>query len=121
ARSGLQQFAHNPVPKATVAVTNGTTTSGGTITSNPITFDTFRRLNPNSFSVTLPSLTLNLVESDADTKIIQNPEILSVDGQTAKLKIGQRISLATGSFQAGVCGGRSDGAGFVDPQVHWQL
>ncbi|HKE35063.1 MAG TPA: cohesin domain-containing protein [Candidatus Acidoferrum sp.] len=117
----LREFGIQPGSQATVAVTNGTTTSGGTTTSNPITFDTFRRLNPNSFSVTLPSLTLNLVESDADTKIIQNPEIRSVDGQTAKLKIGQRIPVATGSFQAGVGVGSTGGAGFVNPLVNTQF
>jgi general secretion pathway protein D len=86
-----------------------------------MTFDTFRHLNPNSFSVTLPSLTANLVENDSDTKIIQNPEIRSVDGQTAKLKIGQRIPVATGSFQAGVGVGTTGGAGFVNPLVNTQF
>jgi general secretion pathway protein D len=86
-----------------------------------MTFDTFRHLNPSSFSVTLPSLTANLVESDSDTKIIQNPEIRSVDGQTAKLKIGQRIPVATGSFQAGVGVGGTGAAGFVNPLVNTQF
>src|SRR5262249_8634901 len=52
----LREFSIQPGSQTTVAVTNGTTTSSGTTTSNPITFDTFRRLNPNSFSITLPSL-----------------------------------------------------------------
>src|SRR5215469_4688570 len=120
-RDRLRELGIQPGPQATVAVTNGTTTSGGTTTSNPMTFDTFRHLNPNSFSVTLPSLTLNLVESDSDTKIIQNPEIRSVEGQTAKLKIGQRIPVATGSFQAGVGVGGTAGAGFVNPLVNTQF
>jgi len=122
----LRELGIQPGSQASVAVTNGTTsttTSGGTSTStsNPITFDTFRHLNPGSFSVTLPSLTLNLVESDSDTKIIQNPEIRSVDGQTAKLKIGQRIPIATGSFQAGVGVGGAAGTGFVNPLVNTQF
>src|SRR5205807_929948 len=60
-------------------------------------------------------------ENDSDTKIIQNPEIRSVDGQTAKLKIGQRIPVATGSFQAGVGVGGAAGAGFVNPLVNTQF
>jgi len=120
-RDRLRELGIQPGPQATVAVTNGTTTSGGTTTSNPMTFDTFRHLNPNSFSVTLPSLTANLVENDSDTKIIQNPEIRSVDGQTAKLKIGQKIPIATGSFQAGVGVGATGGAGFVNPLVNTQF
>jgi len=122
----LRELGIQPGTQASVAITNGTTsstTSGGTSTtsSNPMTFDTFRHLNPNSFSVTLPSLTANLVESDSDTRIIQNPEIRSVDGQTAKLKIGQRIPVATGSFQAGVGVGATGGAGFVNPLVNTQF
>ena len=122
----LRELGIQPGSQATVAVTNGTTSttnSSGTPTtsSNPMTFDTFRHLNPGSFSVTLPSLTANLVENDSDTKIIQNPEIRSVDGQTAKLKIGQRIPVATGSFQAGVGVGSTAGAGFVNPLVNTQF
>src|SRR5689334_3768702 len=122
----LRELGIQPGSQASVALTNGTTSSsssGGTstTTSNPITFDTFRHLNPGSFSVTLPSLTANLVENDSDTKIIQNPEIRSVDGQTAKLKIGQRIPVATGSFQAGVGVGGTGAAGFVNPLVNTQF
>src|SRR6266704_2846794 len=117
----LRDLGILPGQQASVALTNGTSTSGSTTTSNPITFDTFRHLNPNSFSVTLPSLTANMVLTDNDTKIIQNPEIRSVDGQTAKLKIGQRIPVATGSFQAGVGVGSTGGAGFVNPLVNTQF
>jgi general secretion pathway protein D len=117
----LRELGIQPGTQASVALTNGSTTSGSTTTSNPITFDTFRHLNPNSFSVTLPSFTANLVENDSDTKIIQNPEIRSVDGQTAKLKIGQRIPVATGSFQAGVGVGGAAGTGFVNPLVNTQF
>ena len=122
----LRELGIQPGTQASVALTGNTTsttpsTTGGTTTSNPITFDTFRHLNPSSFSVTLPSFTANLVENDSDTKIIQNPEIRSVDGQTAKLKIGQRIPVATGSFQAGVGVGATGGAGFVNPLVNTQF
>ena len=117
----VRDLGIQPGTTASVAVTNGTTTSGGTTTSNPMTFDTFRHLNPGSFSVTLPSLTATLLESYSDTKIIQNPEIRSVDGQTAKLKIGQKIPVATGSFQAGVGVGSTGGAGFVNPLVNTQF
>jgi general secretion pathway protein D len=78
-------------------------------------------LNSNDYSVTLPSFTANAVLTDTFTRIIQNPEIRSVDGQTAKLKIGDRIPVATGSFQAGVGVGSTGGAGFVNPLVNTQF
>jgi len=46
--------------------------------------------------------TASAILSDTSTKIIQNPEVRSIDGQTAKLKIGDRIPVATGSFSSGL-------------------
>src|SRR5437764_2795130 len=126
-RDRMRELGLQPGQAASAAITNGTTTNSSssgtatTTTNNPMTFDTFRHLNPSSFSVTLPSVTLNLLESDSDTKIIQNPEIRSVDGQIAHLRIGQRIPVATGSFQAGVGVGATGGAGFVNPLVNTQF
>jgi general secretion pathway protein D len=59
--------------------------------------------------------------NDSTTKIIQNPEIRSVDGQAAKLRIGDKVPIATGSFQAGVGVGSTAGAGFVNPLVNTQF
>jgi general secretion pathway protein D len=42
--------------------------------------------------------------NDTDTKIIQNPQIRALDGQKASLKIGDRVPVATGSFQPGIGG-----------------
>ena len=41
---------------------------------------------------------------DANTKLIQNPQIRALDNQKASLKIGDRIPVATGSFQPGIGG-----------------
>jgi general secretion pathway protein D len=59
--------------------------------------------------------------NDSSTKIIQNPEVRSVDGQPAKLRIGDRVPVATGSFQAGVGVGSTAGSGFVNPLVNTQF
>ena len=117
----MRELGISPGQTASVAISNGSTTSGSTTTSNPITFNSLRHLNGNSYSVTLPSFTATMLLSDTDTKIIQNPEIRSVDGQIAKLIIGQRIPVATGSFQAGVGVGATGGAGFVNPLVNTQF
>jgi general secretion pathway protein D len=117
----LRELGVLPGQQASASITTGTTTSGGTTTNNAITFNTLRHLNSSNYSVTLPSVTANAVMTDTYTKIIQNPEIRSVDGQTAKLKIGDRIPVATGSFQAGVGVGATGGAGFVNPLVNTQF
>jgi general secretion pathway protein D len=58
--------------------------------------------------------------SDTNTKIIQNPEVRSIDGQTAKLKIGDRIPVATGSFSSGL-GLAAGTAGGISPLVNTQF
>jgi len=100
---------------------SGTTTTGTTTTTNNTTIRSLQHLNAQDVSVTIPTITANAVLTDTYTKIIQNPEIRSVDGQTAKLKVGDRIPVATGSFQAGVGVGSTGGAGFVNPLVNTQF
>ena len=56
----------------------------------------------NGYSVTLPGATATFLMTDSSTQIIDDPEIRVVDGQTAKLRIGDRVPVATGSFTAGV-------------------
>jgi len=80
-----------------------------------------KHLSTKDYSVTLPGATANAVLTDTYTKIIQNPEIRSVDGQPAKLRVGDRVPVATGSFQAGVGVGSTGGAGFVNPLVNTQF
>jgi general secretion pathway protein D len=77
-------------------------------------------LNGGDTSVTLPNFTANALLNDSTTRIIQNPELRSIDGQAAKLNIGDRVPVATGSFQAGVGVGSSAG-GFVNPLVNTQF
>src|SRR6195256_1571837 len=119
----LRDLGVLPGQQATVSFTPGgtTTTSGGTTTSNALTLDKLKHLSTKDYSVTLPGATANAVLTDTYTKIIQNPEIRSVDGQPAKLRVGDRVPVATGSFQAGVGVGSTGGAGFVNPLVNTQF
>jgi general secretion pathway protein D len=104
-------------PNATTSTTTGGTTTGGTSTNQTINFNQLRHLNGGDYSVTLPSITANAVLTDTFTKIIQNPEIRSIDGQPAKLRVGDKVPVATGSFQAGV----GVGATGVNPLVNTQF
>ncbi len=100
---------------------SSSTTSTTTSTANTLTLNQLRHLNQNDLVLTLPSATANFVLTDSATKILQNPELRGVDGQSAKLKIGDRVPVATGSFQAGVGVGSTSGAGFVNPLVNTQF
>ncbi len=77
--------------------TTGTTTNTGT----GLTLNSLGNLNANNFAVTVGSATANLLLSDSDTRVLQNPRVRATDGQQATLKIGSRIPVATGSYSAG--------------------
>ena len=112
----------NPNATTTTGTTTGGTTTGGTTPgtttgNNTVSLNQLRHLNGSDYSVTLPSITANAVLTDTYTKIIQNPEIRSIDGQPAKLRVGDKVPVATGSFQAGV----GVGATGVNPLVNTQF
>ena len=88
---------------STTSTGTGTTTTGST-SSGSINLNSLANLNATDFQVTIDPATLTALFSDNNTKLIQNPQIRSVDGQKASLKIGDRIPIATGSFQPGIGG-----------------
>ena len=86
--------------------TTGTTTTSTTTTgsTNGINLNTLGNLNATDFQVTIPPANLSALMTASDTKLIQNPQIRALDGQKASLKIGDRVPVATGSFQPGIGG-----------------
>ncbi len=120
----LRDLGILPGQTATIAINpnNSTTSSGSSTTSTAATtLNQLRHLNASDYVVTLPSLTANAVLTDTNTKIIQNPEVRSVDGQIAKLKIGDRIPIATGSFSSGIGIGGGTAGGGISPLVNTQF
>jgi len=109
------------VPPGTTTTTTNSNGTPTTTNNNSTTLQTLGHLTGADYSVTLPSFTANALLNDSTTKIIQNPEVRSVDGQPAKLRIGDKVPIATGSFQAGVGVGGAAGAGFVNPLVNTQF
>jgi len=110
----------NPPTSATVAlqnnITNTSTTTGTTSsltsgttssttgTPNQLNLNQLNNLNATDFTITIPQATATALFSDTSTKLIQKPQIRAVDGQKASLKIGDRVPVATGSFQPGIGG-----------------
>ncbi len=103
------------------STTNSTTGTTGTTSTGTVTLNQLTHLTQNDVALTLPGATANFVLTDSATKIIDNPEIRAIDGQPAKLRVGDRVPVATGSFQAGVGVGSTAGAGFVNPLVNTQF
>ena len=108
----------NPPTSATVALqpnvntttnnnnnnNNGTGTNNGTSSNGTINLNSLANLNATDFQVTISSANVSALLSDSSTRLVQNPQIRSVDGQKASLKIGDRVPVATGSFQPGIGG-----------------
>jgi general secretion pathway protein D len=102
----------------TTTTTNGTTTTGASSTAGAsIPLSSLGHLASADFSTILPSALLSATLSDTRTKVLQSPQIRSVDGQKATMKIGEREPTASGSFGStqGVVG-----AGF-SPLVNTQF
>jgi len=78
--------------------TTTTTTNNGTTT--PSLYN-LAHLNATDFAVTVGSTTANLLLTDSSTKILQNPRLRATDAQKATLTIGEKIPVATGSYQTG--------------------
>jgi len=94
-------------PFGSAATNTGGSSSNGGSTTNTSTFtlNSLAHINANNFAVGITGGTLNALLSDTDTRILQNPRIRATDGQRAQLKIGTKIPIATGSYNAGVSTG----------------
>ena len=120
-RDKLRNLGISPPTSVSVALqqstpTTSTTTvagnagNGGTATTSSgsgtgtLTLNTLGNLNATNFSVTIPTATANFLMTDSSSKLIQQPQIRASDGQKASLKIGERVPVATGSFQPGIGG-----------------
>jgi general secretion pathway protein D len=85
------------------------TASGATLTLNDL-----GNLNANNVSLTVGTAQAQMLLTDSDTRILQNPRLRATDGQKADLKIGERIPIATGSFS-------STGTSATSPLVNTQF
>jgi general secretion pathway protein D len=93
-----------PNISTSTSTSSATGTTGSTSSSNGINLNTIANLNATDFTVTIPQATATALMSASDTKVIQSPQVRALDGQKATLKIGDRVPVATGSFQPGIGG-----------------
>lgn len=84
-------------------------TTSATVSYNPalplglggaVRLNQLGKIAEDDYAVTMPSAVASALYSDSNTKIIQNPEVRVSDGESARLRVGDRIPIATGSFQA---------------------
>jgi general secretion pathway protein D len=123
-RNRLRDLGILPGQSVALAFTPpGTSTSSGSgsgtggSTPAQLALNALQHLGSADYSITLPGATANAILTDSKTQIIQDPELRVSDGQKASLKIGNRVPVASGSFQAGIAAG----AGSVSPLVNTQF
>ena len=95
--------ALEPPSSSTSSSTSTTSTSSSSSSSSttvPTLYD-LAHLKASNFNITIGSATANLLLTDSNTKILQSPRIRATDAQKATMKIGERIPIATGSYQTG--------------------
>jgi general secretion pathway protein D len=121
-QSAVVTFTPRTALQPSTSSSSSSSSSTTTTTTTPqITLNNLKRLSTADYSITLPGAAAMALLTDSTTKIIQNPEIRVTDSQTAKVRIGDRVPIASGSFQAGVGVGVGGGAGVINPLVNTQF
>jgi general secretion pathway protein D len=114
-REKVRNLGITPPTSATVALQNNvtsssssssstTTSSSSSSTTGTINLNALAHLNATDFTFTISQAQANFLFTDSSTRLLQNPQIRALDGQKATLKIGDRVPVATGSYQSGVGG-----------------
>lgn len=65
-----------------------------------VALDKLGQVSAGDFALTIPDAVASALMSDSSTRIIQNPQVRVSDGESARLRVGDRVPVATGSFQA---------------------
>jgi general secretion pathway protein D len=101
-RSLLRQLGILPPQGTTLAYrTPGTS---GTTATNTVPLNNLGVINTANFTFTIPDTVAQFLEMDSKTKLVENPRVRATDGKLASIRIGQRVPVASGSFQPAFVG-----------------
>ena len=105
------------VPPTSTTVTVSPTGTSSSSSSSP-TLNSLTSINSNDITISPISASFTALMSDSNTKVIQRPEIRAMDAEKASLKIGDRIPIATGSYQSGITSGVNTQFQYIDVGVN---
>lgn len=109
-----------PGNNLTTCASGSSGSSGSSSTPAGIALNELKNLSTADYELTLPGATVNAVLTDNQTRIIQDPEMRITDGDKATLTVGEKIPIATGSFQAGVGVSTTSVSPLVNTQFTYQ-
>ncbi len=92
--------------------------SSGTSGGSNLNLNSFSGLGASDIAISLGGASFTALASDSNTKVIQRPNIRVMDSEKASLKIGDRIPIATGSFQSGLTQGVNTQFQYIDVGVN---
>jgi general secretion pathway protein D len=115
-RGRIRTLGVVPPTSFTASVQPATTGAAGSTAG--FSLQSLSTLTANDILVTIPSVSLTALMSDSNTKVLQKPQIRAMDSERASLKIGDRIPVATGSFQSGLTNGVNTQFTYIDVGVN---
>ena len=116
-RGKILTLGVNPPTTVKAALLPSDTSSTGS-SSSSFTLSSLAYLTSGNVVVSIPGASLTALMSDSNTKVLQKPQVRAMDSEKATLKIGDRIPIATGSYQSGISNGVSTQFTYIDVGVN---
>lgn len=119
-RDKLHTIGTNPPTSASMTFVPGgsSSSSGSSGSGSGTTLQSFKTINASEFSVSIPGVSFSALATDSDSKVLQHPQIRAIDSEKSSLKIGDRVPIATGSFQSGLGGSVNTQFQYLDVGVN---
>jgi general secretion pathway protein D len=117
-RDKMHTLGTNPPTSASMTFVPGGNSSSSSSSGSGTTLQSFKTINASEFSVSIPGVSFSALSTDSDSKVLQHPQIRAMDSEKASLKIGDRIPIATGSFQSGLGGSVNTQFQYLDVGVN---
>lgn len=116
-KSKVLSLGVNPPTSVSAAlVPIGSSSTGAS--GSQFTLSSLANLTSDNVVVSIPGVSLTALMSDSNTKVLQKPQLRAMDSEKATLKIGDRIPIATGSFQSGLSSGVNTQFTYIDVGVN---
>ncbi len=116
-RGKILTLGVNPPTTVSAALLPTDSSSTGS-SSSSFTLNSLAYLTTGNVVVSIPGASLTALMSDSNTKVLQKPQVRAMDSEKATLKIGDRIPIATGSYQSGISNGVSTQFTYIDVGVN---
>ncbi len=116
-RGKILTLGVNPPTTVSAALLPTDSSSTGS-SSSSFTLNSLAYLTSGNVVVSIPGASLTALMSDSNTKVLQKPQVRAMDSEKATLKIGDRIPIATGSYQSGINNGVNTQFTYIDVGVN---